>query len=302
MKLVMTLLVRDEADIIRENIVFHLEHGVDSIIVTDNGSEDGTRDILDEFERMGVATVIDEPEQNYAQGKWVTRMALRAREELGADWLINNDADEFWHSSSGNLKAGLNETDGSMFACKRRNMVYPCNSEDTSPWHERLVHRIAAPLAFQPLSDHLHAPLPAPYFYLALPPKMLLRTSGLRGIKQGNHGAHFEEETETRPGDIMVYHFPVRTAEQFRRKVTQGGAAYARNTELPETQGWHWRRWHKLVSEGREKEALAEALPDTQRLAQDVRDGTLVRDTTIQSRFYDAPARPSIPSATKHAV
>ena len=43
MKLVMTLLVRDEEDIVRENLDFHLAQGVDEVIVTDNGSEDAHR-------------------------------------------------------------------------------------------------------------------------------------------------------------------------------------------------------------------------------------------------------------------
>ncbi len=38
MKLVMTLLLRDEEDIVRENLDFHLAQGVDRVIVTDNGS------------------------------------------------------------------------------------------------------------------------------------------------------------------------------------------------------------------------------------------------------------------------
>jgi hypothetical protein len=42
MKIVMTLLVRDEADIVDEHISFHLAAGVDFIVASDNGSSDGT--------------------------------------------------------------------------------------------------------------------------------------------------------------------------------------------------------------------------------------------------------------------
>lgn len=42
MRVVLTLLVRDEADIIRSNVQYHLAQGIDHVIVADNGSLDGT--------------------------------------------------------------------------------------------------------------------------------------------------------------------------------------------------------------------------------------------------------------------
>ena len=95
MKLVMTLLVRDEADIIAQNLDHHLAQGVDAFIVTDNGSIDDTLPILRGYERRGLLEVIEEPAQNYAQAVWVTRMAERAV-AINADWVIHADADEFW--------------------------------------------------------------------------------------------------------------------------------------------------------------------------------------------------------------
>ena len=44
--IVMTLLVRNEEDIIEANIEFHLAQGADFIIATDNRSTDRTRDLL----------------------------------------------------------------------------------------------------------------------------------------------------------------------------------------------------------------------------------------------------------------
>ena len=66
MKLVMTLLVRDEADVIEQNLEHHLAQGVDAFIVTDNGSLDDTLPILRRYEQRGLLELIEEPAQTYA--------------------------------------------------------------------------------------------------------------------------------------------------------------------------------------------------------------------------------------------
>ena len=133
MKLIMTLLVRDEADIIRQNIDYHLRSGVDHIVATDNGSVDGTVEILERYQADGVLTLIHEPEQDYAQGKWVTRMAQVARDQIGADWIINNDADEFWVAPSGNLKTSLDLPGVNTVHCPRHHYFYLLGEDETTP-------------------------------------------------------------------------------------------------------------------------------------------------------------------------
>lgn len=88
MKLVMTLLVRDEEDIVGSNIDFHLAQGVDFIIATDNLSGDGTPEILRRYERQGLLHYIHQPEDNFAQHRWVTHMAQMACTDFAADWVI----------------------------------------------------------------------------------------------------------------------------------------------------------------------------------------------------------------------
>src|SRR5690349_438000 len=104
MKIVMTLLVRDEEDILARNIEYHRAQGVDFFIIMDNLSVDATPDIAREYVAKGLALYIPQDEDDYSQSEWVTGMARMAYEKYGADWVINNDADEFWWPVSGSLK------------------------------------------------------------------------------------------------------------------------------------------------------------------------------------------------------
>src|SRR5438067_10045233 len=107
MKLVMTLLARDEGDIVDAQIAFHLHAGVDFVVATDNASRDGTTEILESYSRDGCLHLIREDGEDMRQGAWVTRMARLAATDFGADWVLNSDADEFWCSHGAPLKTVL---------------------------------------------------------------------------------------------------------------------------------------------------------------------------------------------------
>jgi glycosyltransferase involved in cell wall biosynthesis len=236
MKMVMTLLVRDEEDIVRENLDFHLAQGVDEVIVTDNGSEDATVEILREYESQGVVRLLLEPTDDYSQGRWVTRMARLAATE-GADWVINNDADEFWWPLTGSLKSvfeRLGDEVGLMVAHRQNFVPRP---EDGRPFWERMTLRERVSLN----------PLGKP-----LPPKLAHRADPEIIVAQGNHkvnGANLGERVDD--GSIEILHFPMRTYGQFENKIIKGGRAYARNRELPQSTGRTWRRLYAAWEEGR---------------------------------------------------
>ena len=279
----MTLLVRDEADIIRTNIEFHLAQGVDAVIAIDNGSRDGTREILDDYARANVAVVFDEPGRDYAQSTWVTRAALHARDEMGADWIINSDADEFWAAPGTTLKQVARTAKAPQLICTRRNMLCAHEELNGGKSPAELVYRVARNVPLAPLADIYVDPLPAPYFYLNLPPKVMVQAAGLMRVKQGNHSALFEGSDSAQNCAIEVFHFPVRSRTQFERKIVQGGHAYLANKEFPENTGWHWRRWHRAYYEHGLGAPLADALPSRQRLDQDLRAGLVLED----QRFRD---------------
>jgi glycosyltransferase involved in cell wall biosynthesis len=243
----MTLLVRNEADIIRDVIEYHISRGVDHFIVTDNGSDDGTVEIIEEYKRAGLAELIHETEDNYAQAEWVTRMALAARERLGADWIINSDADEFWYHPSGSLKAVCAGHSETLLRLRRRNMLPPLAGE----YSERASALSSMKLAvvtpqFESSRENLDH-----YMLMRLGPKVVCRAAGLLSVAQGNHDGHYSHDKIVSDADnARIYHYPIRSYSQFERKVIQGGEALARNSSLPIGSGYHWRSWYELYRRG----------------------------------------------------
>src|SRR3954454_148188 len=106
-KVVMTLLVRNEEEVLVANLAHHLAHGVDLVIAMDHRSEDATPRILEEHAATGRVVVLRQDADEYRQFEWVTEMARMACVEHGADWVINGDADEFYLARRGSLKDAL---------------------------------------------------------------------------------------------------------------------------------------------------------------------------------------------------
>lgn len=244
MRLVMILLVGDEADIVRQNLDFHLDRGVDFAIVMENEATDGTAEILRSYEERGAIRLIHKPGL-YDQGPWMTEMARIAVAEEGADWVLPNDADEFWWPHTGSLKdvlEGVSESVGAV-VCPRSNFV--ARPEDGRPWWERMTLRQRVPV------NAVGKPLN---------PKVLHRAHPELAIKKGNHmrlepevGA--SEETDA----IEVLHFQMRSYAQFERTVIRmGRARLAFPDERPKRTGPSRLRQYRAWQRGELEDYYAE--------------------------------------------
>ena len=267
MKIVMTLLVRDEQDVLRDNIEFHLAHGVDQIVLMDNRSVDGTAEIAREYERAGHLRYLFQPRDDYSQGRWVTAMARYAARELGADWIINNDADEFWLPERGSLKDVFAALSPDVVAVEAPRLNFVARTGEGQPFWRRMDVRWVAS------RNALGQPLPG---------KVAHRAHADVEVEQGNHAiAIGGTRVPASPAPMTIFHFPIRSCAQYRNKIVKGGAAYARNTELPAHVGSTWRALYDRYLAGRFDEVLADECFTDERIAAGLAAGELVRDERL---------------------
>ncbi len=280
MRLVMTLLVRDEADVVRENLDYHFSQGVDFAVVMDNGSRDGTREILRDYETRGLVRVIDEPGV-YRQARWLTRMARIAIDEEGADWVLPNDADEFWFPESGTLKEAVAALDPGIggVVCRRLNFVP--TPEDGRPWWERMTLRQRAAV------NKLHLPLLPKWIHRARPG---LRIEGVHRPAQPAAGR------TVRLGSVEVLHFQMRTYDQFEHGVIIRGRTIEHANTPKERFNRNRRREYRLWRRGELEDYYAREVVDTP-------DDLVVEDTRFRDRLgrlgpWTAPPAPRVDPRT----
>jgi Glycosyl transferase family 2 len=241
-RLAMSLVVRDEIELISANIEFHAAHGVDAFFVMDNGSTDGTRELLGELARTYDMVVVDQPDRSFKQGEWATELAHMARDVGKADYIITNDADEFWVSRTGSLKhqcTGRNP----VVSVGRSNML-PLAEEISRPDYPfyRSVLRVDSPLeAGTPTTD------PRAKIRMMLrvmPRKIMCSLNGLKRIQLGNHTIQHEAGCPVELDSLHIYHFPVRHFDQFAKRIEFAKEQFAHESFLGNGNFcWHKRRW-----------------------------------------------------------
>ena len=267
MRLVMTLLVRNEEDVVDAQLAYHLHAGVDFVIAMDNASSDGTTEILERYERAGCLRLLREPGDDMRQGEWVTRMARLAAGEHDADWVVHADADEFWWPRSGSLKdvlATVPTRYGIVRGCWRHFLPRP---DDGSFFAERMTVRLAAPAHPGDKETIFHAHQ-----------KVAHRGHSEVEIEAGNHNAEAPGLLPLRVWHpLEVLHFSFRSVAQLERKA---GGGWLRNRNYEPT-------LHQLLLDEAFREGRLEAFYDTfavddDALARGLADGTLALDTRLR--------------------
>ncbi len=285
-RLAMTLLVRDGADVIDANLRYHRAQGVDIFVVGDHGSTDGSLELLEQYQRAGLITVerISGPVRE-AQGEGRTKLA-RLAWELGADWVFHNDQDEFWWPLTGNLKQALAEIPerfGLVLAPRTEFVGRPGESF----FGDRLTVREAR-FRRPPKTAHRTHPqvmISQPHPTHIWVDRGVSPRQGLVGRPvrraQAEHAEEGELELLMAPTfPLAVHHIPIRSFGQYRHMVELALA----NDQLREGD-----RVRSAFEAGRLEEIYSELTLDDEAVGRGIEEGWLVEDAEFRDYLAACP-------------
>jgi hypothetical protein len=262
----MTLLVSDESDTVEPVIDYHLDRGVDLMLVTANRATDEVLEKVAPYVDAGAARLIREESEVYAQSEWVTRMARLAAAEHGADWVINGDADEFYWPEAGTLKEILAAVPAEYGVLEVPFCHFVPRLEAEGSFVEGMTVREVRSLK----------PSGGAAFV-----KAVHRASPDVEVSMGNHrvgGTGLEVLRAWQP--IVGLHFPFRSFALFERRVGRDIRSEGQAT-VAERFGPRF----ELHRAGRLREAYEREVPSEREIEDGIREGRLVRDERLK-RFF----------------
>jgi Glycosyl transferase family 2 len=288
-RVVMALKVRDEEDVIEAALRYHRARGIDFFIVTDNGSTDRTPEILGRWVEAGLARVVSEPSPELRERghEWVTRMARLAAIDHGSDWVVHGDADEFWWPLTGTISSALAAVPPQYGVVLAPRAEFVARPDGPGTFFERLVYRQARSL-LRPKIAHRAVPDAivlhrGQHDVTAGTDRedawQRLRTPGrpvLRTVRPERSVAEDDRLIWYPRWPLRIFHLPLRSFEQYRRKVE------AMLNDPASAGGGMRGRLREFYEAGRLGELYSELTSDDAAVERGLAAGELTRDERLR--------------------
>ncbi|MGI4802712.1 MAG: glycosyltransferase family 2 protein [Janthinobacterium lividum] len=235
------LMVRNEEHIVA-TCIGHLLNTlrVDRVYVTDNGSTDGTPDILRRIASRTDRVVLASDAGDFRQGEIITALARRAAAD-GFTWLLPTDADEFFWFQPGHSLATLCRRDGiGGYRLEMCNFLQARPIRRDWPGALGLMAVAAIPSGTLPTDAARVGAGTLPFVCITYPTKLLLRATPALTIAFGGPDAAGTAGPLVPTTDAEILHAPLRAFDRLHRRAEAGRRSYVTTPEP--NQSWHIKR------------------------------------------------------------
>jgi hypothetical protein len=227
----------------------------------------------------------------------------RLAHEMGAGWVIHNDADEFWWPVTGNLKEALAQVPDQFGIVLAPRTEFIARPDAEGSFAERMVIREAR---FRRPPKTAHRAHPLIKMWERHPIDIWVKSDrSPRSGLVGKPALRIESNHRDEPGlelvmapefPIGVLHFPLRSFEQYRKKVdlVAQNRLFDRDAEA--------QALRQAYESGRLEELYEALVPDNGEVRRGLDEGWLVEDTSFRdyllahSEFTRDEAKPPSPA------
>jgi Glycosyl transferase family 2 len=247
----LVLMVKDENDIIRQNLEHHYNLGFRRFFVMDNSSTDGTSDRIAAFRVAhsealvfyAYDQIVGYHQQTKMNAFQVFAQSYLVHEKPQLDWIFFVDADEFITCCSADIGQARDAFQGALADIDQKIMIFhwvQCASK--AP-----IQALQGGYKPQDVFRHRwHKLDPAV-------PKVSFRSNHGIMTTQGNHTTtaypySVSQAKIMAEAGFYLLHYPMRSIEQLYQKIMNGGRAYQGIGSLSEF-GGHWKTYYSWLQQ-----------------------------------------------------
>jgi hypothetical protein len=250
MKIVVSLGVKDEVDLIAHTLEHLFAIGVDFVVVCDIESSDGTTDVLEHYRSHGKIWYFRLGQQA-SHEEW-ERANLELLAQTEADWIVFLDADEFPLPATGQLRDSAAFAHADVVALDRFNVPL-CSDHPAPPGRLTPQDYDDLMLVVDPVADYwqrLESAPSLPWLLSPIAPRVAARPECIAGITLGAHDVVTPADRPVRrerARDLVVAHVAFTTRHRFARKIANiQENLRSHSMTFPDGSALHWKRWASL--------------------------------------------------------